>query len=103
MRVLAQSGDASRREATGYEHVAAFWNNLGVGNPPNAYPWIALGVFETIGNIGGVPWVNGRPVISDPRPSRQTLGPSRQCFGARSSKSPSFKRRTDWRLGRRCG
>ena len=33
-------------QATGYGHVAAFWKNLGVGNPPKAYPSIALGVFE---------------------------------------------------------
>ena len=30
----------------GYDHVAALWKKLGVGNPPKAYPSIALGVFE---------------------------------------------------------
>jgi penicillin-binding protein 1B len=30
----------------GYDHVAALWKRLGVGNPPKAYPSIALGVFE---------------------------------------------------------
>jgi penicillin-binding protein 1B len=33
-------------QAAGYDHVAAFWKKLGVGNPPKAYPSIALGVFE---------------------------------------------------------
>ena len=33
-------------EAAGYDHVAALWKKLGVGNPPKAYPSIALGVFE---------------------------------------------------------
>jgi penicillin-binding protein 1B len=30
----------------GYDRVAALWKRLGVGNPPKAYPSIALGVFE---------------------------------------------------------
>jgi penicillin-binding protein 1B len=30
----------------GYDRVAALWRRLGVGNPPKAYPSIALGVFE---------------------------------------------------------
>ena len=33
-------------ERAGYEQVAALWKRLGVGNPPKAYPSIALGVFE---------------------------------------------------------
>ena len=33
-------------QAAGYDHVAALWKKLGVGNPPKAYPSIALGVFE---------------------------------------------------------
>jgi penicillin-binding protein 1B len=33
-------------EAAGYDKVAAFWKTLKVGNPPKAYPSIALGVFE---------------------------------------------------------
>jgi len=33
-------------ERAGYDHVAALWRKLGVGNPPKAYPSIALGVFE---------------------------------------------------------
>jgi penicillin-binding protein 1B len=33
-------------QAAGYDRVAAFWKKLGVGNPPKAYPSIALGVFE---------------------------------------------------------
>jgi penicillin-binding protein 1B len=33
-------------QAAGYEHVAALWKKLGVGNPPKPYPSIALGVFE---------------------------------------------------------
>jgi penicillin-binding protein 1B len=33
-------------QAAGYDHVAALWKRLGVGNPPKAYPSIALGVFE---------------------------------------------------------
>jgi penicillin-binding protein 1B len=33
-------------EGAGYGHVAALWKRLGVGNPPKAYPSIALGVFE---------------------------------------------------------
>ena len=30
----------------GYDNVANLWKRLGVGNPPKAYPSIALGVFE---------------------------------------------------------
>jgi penicillin-binding protein 1B len=30
----------------GYDHIAAFWKKLRLGNPPKAYPSIALGVFE---------------------------------------------------------
>jgi penicillin-binding protein 1B len=33
-------------QAAGYDRVAAMWKKLGVGNPPKAYPSIALGVFE---------------------------------------------------------
>jgi penicillin-binding protein 1B len=33
-------------QAAGYDHVAALWKKLAVGNPPKAYPSIALGVFE---------------------------------------------------------
>jgi len=33
-------------QGAGYDHVAAFWKKLGVGNPPKPYPSIALGVFE---------------------------------------------------------
>jgi penicillin-binding protein 1B len=33
-------------EAAGYDRVAALWKKLGVGNPPKAFPSIALGVFE---------------------------------------------------------
>ena len=33
-------------QAAGYDHVAAFWKNLKLGNAPKAYPSIALGVFE---------------------------------------------------------
>src|SRR5207244_3949761 len=33
-------------QAAGYDHVAALWKKLGVGNPPKPYPSIALGVFE---------------------------------------------------------
>src|SRR5262249_47422081 len=33
-------------QTAGYDHIAAFWKKLGVGNPPRPYPSIALGVFE---------------------------------------------------------
>jgi penicillin-binding protein 1B len=33
-------------QAAGYDRVSALWKKLGVGNPPRAYPSIALGVFE---------------------------------------------------------
>jgi penicillin-binding protein 1B len=48
-RALAQSrnlGTIHVAQSTGYDHVAALWKKLGVGNPPKAYPSIALGVFE---------------------------------------------------------
>ena len=37
---------ALEAEQAGYDRVAALWKKLGVGNPPKAYPSIALGVFE---------------------------------------------------------
>ena len=33
-------------QMAGYDHIAALWKKMGVGNPPKAYPSIALGVFE---------------------------------------------------------
>jgi penicillin-binding protein 1B len=33
-------------QSAGYDHVAALWKKLGVGNSPKPYPSIALGVFE---------------------------------------------------------
>jgi len=33
-------------QSAGYQHVAALWKKLGIGNPPKPYPSIALGVFE---------------------------------------------------------
>jgi penicillin-binding protein 1B len=33
-------------EAAGYDHIAALWRRVGEGTPPQAYPSIALGVFE---------------------------------------------------------
>jgi penicillin-binding protein 1B len=33
-------------QSAGYDRVSALWKKLGVGNPPRAYPSIALGVFE---------------------------------------------------------
>ncbi len=33
-------------ETTGFDRVAALWKRVGVGNPPQGYPSIALGVFE---------------------------------------------------------
>jgi penicillin-binding protein 1B len=33
-------------QQAGYDRVAAFWKNLGLGAPPKPYPSIALGVFE---------------------------------------------------------
>ena len=33
-------------QQAGYDHVAALWKKIGLGNPPKAYPSIALGVFE---------------------------------------------------------
>ena len=53
MTTLRQALAHSRNVATikvaeraGYDRVAALWKRLGVGNPPKAYPSIALGVFE---------------------------------------------------------
>jgi penicillin-binding protein 1B len=48
-RALAHSrnlGTIHVAQAAGYQHVANLWKTLGVGNPPKAYPSIALGVFE---------------------------------------------------------
>ncbi len=33
-------------QQAGYDRVSALWKSLGIGNPPKAYPSIALGVFE---------------------------------------------------------
>jgi penicillin-binding protein 1B len=48
-RALARSRNVATikvAERAGYDKVAAMWKRLGVGNPPKAYPSIALGVFE---------------------------------------------------------
>jgi membrane carboxypeptidase/penicillin-binding protein len=48
-RALAHSRNLATihvAEAAGYGNVAALWRKLGVGNPPKAFPSIALGVFE---------------------------------------------------------
>jgi penicillin-binding protein 1B len=48
-RALAHSrnlGTIHVAEEAGYENIAKLWQKLGVGNPPKAYPSIALGVFE---------------------------------------------------------
>jgi len=48
-RALARSRNVATikvAERAGYQNVAAMWKRLGVGNPPKAYPSIALGVFE---------------------------------------------------------
>ena len=48
-RALAHSRNLATihvAQAAGFDHVAALWKKLGVGNPPKAYPSIALGVFE---------------------------------------------------------
>jgi penicillin-binding protein 1B len=48
-RALAHSrnlGTIHVAQNAGYDHVAALWKKLGVGNPPKPYPSIALGVFE---------------------------------------------------------
>jgi penicillin-binding protein 1B len=48
-RALAHSrnlGTIHVAQAAGYDHVAEFWKKLKLGNPPKAYPSIALGVFE---------------------------------------------------------
>jgi penicillin-binding protein 1B len=48
-RALAHSRNVATvkvAERAGYGHVVDLWKKLGVGNPPKAYPSIALGVFE---------------------------------------------------------
>jgi penicillin-binding protein 1B len=48
-RALAHSRNLATihvAQEAGYDHVASLWKKLGVGNPPKAYPSIALGVFE---------------------------------------------------------
>jgi penicillin-binding protein 1B len=48
-RALAQSRNVATvkvAESVGYERVAALWNRIGVGARAQAYPSIALGVFE---------------------------------------------------------
>jgi penicillin-binding protein 1B len=48
-RALAHSRNLATihvAEDAGYANVANLWKRLGVGNPPKAYPSIALGVFE---------------------------------------------------------
>ncbi len=48
-RALAQSRNIATirvGEATGFDRVARLWRDVGVGQPPQAYPSIALGVFE---------------------------------------------------------
>jgi penicillin-binding protein 1B len=48
-RALAHSRNLATihvAQAAGYDKVAAFWKKLKLGNPPKAYPSIALGVFE---------------------------------------------------------
>jgi penicillin-binding protein 1B len=48
-RALAHSrnlGTIHVAEQAGYDHIAALWKSLGVGNPPKAFPSITLGVFE---------------------------------------------------------
>jgi penicillin-binding protein 1B len=48
-RALAHSRNLATihvAQSAGYDHVAALWRKLGVGNPPKPYPSIALGVFE---------------------------------------------------------
>jgi penicillin-binding protein 1B len=48
-RALAHSRNVATvrvAERAGYDKVAELWKRLGVGNPPKAYPSIALGVFE---------------------------------------------------------
>jgi penicillin-binding protein 1B len=48
-RALAHSrnlGTIHVAQDAGFDRVAALWKRLGVGNPPKAYPSIALGVFE---------------------------------------------------------
>ena len=45
-RCRATSRTIKVAEKAGYDHVAALWKTLGVGNDAAAYPSIALGVFE---------------------------------------------------------
>jgi penicillin-binding protein 1B len=48
-RALAHSRNVAAvkvAEQAGYDRVADFWKKLRLGNPPKAYPSIALGVFE---------------------------------------------------------
>src|SRR4029077_19069113 len=48
-RALAHSRNLATihvAQMAGYANVANLWKRLGVGNPPKAYPSIALGVFE---------------------------------------------------------
>jgi penicillin-binding protein 1B len=48
-RALAHSRNVATikvAEQAGYDRVAEFWKRLRLGNPPQAYPSIALGVFE---------------------------------------------------------
>ena len=42
----ATSPRSSVAELVGFDQVAALWRRIGVGAPPQAYPSIALGVFE---------------------------------------------------------
>jgi membrane carboxypeptidase/penicillin-binding protein len=45
-RTRATSATIHVAQAAGYDHVAAFWKKLGVGDRPKPIPSIALGVFE---------------------------------------------------------
>ncbi len=48
-RALAMSRNVATAkvgEMAGFDRVAALWKRVGVGNPPQGYPSIALGVFE---------------------------------------------------------
>jgi penicillin-binding protein 1B len=48
-RALAMSRNVATvkvAEQVGFDRVAELWKRVGVGNPPRAYPSIALGVFE---------------------------------------------------------
>jgi penicillin-binding protein 1B len=49
-RALAMSRNVATikvAEQVGFDRVAALWKSIGVGTPPQAYPSVALGVFET--------------------------------------------------------